>query len=114
MRAYYYDLDEFSFAITAPTLKRARAICWENQDIRDVCEGLYINMDLRWIRGARVDDLPEGQILSGIDSLKRGVYGAVYDTCPVCHGEDKRIEIWDGVIECGDCWEKAYLSQNSA
>ena len=110
-RAYYfeYDIDFGGIAVIAESAKQVKKLLWDNFDVREWCEGEWINLNPCWIKNADIDGLELGEV--GIEGLKCGIYSSCGDaTCPLCKYEYATLEYhsdWD-VVCCSDCEEKLY------
>ena len=111
-RAYYfeYDVDFGGIAVIAESVKQAKAMLWEESDVRECCDGEWIYMSVRWLKDANVEGLEVGDIPDGIDAIKRNIFEWVDDDCPICGkmGTLSRHYEEDGPICCSDCEEKLY------
>lgn len=106
-RAYYFGDGDYGYAIIACSVKEARKLLWQNSDVRDCCEDLWINLDPKWIKGAKVDDLPIGHTVEAVDGVKRDVYSYAYEAqCPICGKEETTVEKWNDSVGCFDCLEQ--------
>jgi len=112
LRAYYfeYDVDFGGIAVIAANMKQARRLLWEDPDVRECCDGEWINMDIRRLKDADTDGLNIGDVPDGIDAIRRNIYGWAEDDCPICGklGTLSRHYEEDGPICCSDCDEKLY------
>jgi hypothetical protein len=98
---------EFGVAVVAQTSKEAKSIARKN-DIYDLfCDCEYTEIEVKWQKDSKVDDLSIGVIDNAILALERNIYGYVDgEKCPVCH-EEAYLSNVDGKVMCSQCEEKA-------
>ena len=105
-RGYFIvEKDEvYGVAVVALTARDAKKLASHDDSMIDVD---FINITTRWMREARVDDLPVGVIEDNQLAVRRGVYGWLTGgICDICH-EGADVQSYKGKAICSDCLEKA-------
>ena len=115
-RGYFvHNSDEwYGFAVVATSAKEAKKIVYDSGElpIND-----WIDIRVRWIRDAKVGDLPIGMVTDNRDALIRGIYGTLAEyPCDEC-GAERDVTCCNGRVLCSCCIEKEYrrhdMSSNS-
>jgi len=98
------------FAVIATSAKEAKKIVYANYPV-DVD---WIDIRVRWIRDAKVSDLPIGMVTDVRDALIRGLYGGLMEyPCDEC-GEEWDVICYKGRVLCSCCVEKEYRLHDMA
>jgi len=96
---------DFGFPIVATSAREAKKIAATISELD--CE--FIDIRVRWIRDAKVDDLPVGYFDNEIEGLRRGMFDYLEnDICDEC-GKDDYVEFHNGKILCRDCRDAKML-----
>jgi len=106
-RGYFvHNSDEWwGFAVVATSAKEAKKIM---HDSGELSIGDWIDIRVRWMRDAKVDDLPIGVVTDDRDALIRGLYGGITDyPCDEC-GKERNVICCYGRVLCSCCAEKEY------
>ena len=114
-RLYVFDSDDVRFSVVHTTLREAKKILWQDDDVRDHCADEYILLTACWLRDVDVSDIAIGETLDSVQGLERGVYGWIDDDCPLC-GKGGHLTVsadWN-IICCGDCDERLYQEWKAA
>ena len=110
-RGYFvHNSDEWcGFAVVATSAKEAKKIM---HDSGELSIGDWIDIRVRWMRDAKVDDLPIGMVADDRDALIRGLYGTLAEyPCDECGGERDMI-CYKGWVLCACCVEKEYEKED--
>lgn len=101
-RGYYVnEIEEFDgIGVVATSVKEAKKIAFDNELTCD-----WIDMRVRWIKDADVNDLPVGIINDYKLGLKHGLFNYIEGTCDIC-GRDDVLEWVNEQALCSDCAEK--------
>jgi len=112
-RGYFvHNEDEWSgFAVVATSAKEAKKIVYNSNEL---LIGDWIDIRVRWVRDAKVDDLPIGMVTDDRDALIRGLYGGITDyPCDEC-GKERNVICCYGRVLCSCCAEKEYRIHDMA
>ena len=95
--------EEGGLAFAAYTSQDAKRFAWNDSEMT-VLSFDYPDLRPHWIRGARADNLIEGQRIPLIDGLRRGVYSdsVCEETCPIC-GKKGFLYGENGLAGCREC-----------
>jgi len=112
-RGYFVrNADEWcGFAVVATSAKEAKKIVYDSGEL-PICD--WIDLRARWIRNAKVGDLPIGMVTDDRDALIRGLYGGLMEyPCDEC-GKERDVTCCNRRVLCSDCAEKEYRRQDMA
>jgi len=110
-RGYFVHNDDewCGFAVVATSAKEAKKII---HDSGELPVGDWIDIRVRWIRDAKVGDLPIGMVTDDRDALIRGLYGTLAEyLCDEC-GKEQDVTCYNGRVLCSRCIEKEYKKDN--
>ena len=106
-RGYFvHNGDEWcGFAVVAMSAKKAKKIVHNSGELIGTD---WIDIRVRWIRDAKVSDLPIGIVADDRDALIRGLYGTLAEyPCDEC-GKERDVICCYGRVLCSCCAEKEY------
>lgn len=102
MRGYlvYGEGEEYSLAVVAPNAKEAKKLAWGHEMLADID---WIDVRVRWVKDAQVDNLDVGILESPVEGLRRDFFGFVeYEDCPLC-GQEGMLSKVNGEVMCCNC-----------
>lgn len=111
-RCYNVSCDDatYSIGVVASSIREAKKL--GAPIIMEEWECEWIEINVKWNRKAKIDDLEIGYIfypdeMDTIDGIKRGVYGYAKEfPCPKCKC-DGDIELrGNGEVMCDNCWDE--------
>ena len=112
-RGYYAhnnDDDQVGVAIVAFTAREAKKIAWKSDEFIYGDMG-WMDIHVRWVRGAKVDGLSIGVVHDYKDALIRGLFGMLVECeCDKCL-LDGELYAHGGRCLCSDCIKKAIASE---
>jgi hypothetical protein len=112
-RGYYAhnnDEDAVVLAIVAASVREAKKIAWKSGEFIYGDAG-WMDIHVRWVRDAKVDDLPVGVVHDLKSALQHGIFGRLMECeCDEC-SLDGDLYAHDGRCLCSDCIEKSIASE---
>lgn len=105
-RGYFVDEEgaDYGQRVVARSSKDAKRMCLGTELF---CDSEYIDIKVKWMKKANVENLSIGLVDDLIEGLKAGIYSWVEEEdCPECHKTDM-IYNNEGYIGCSDCYEES-------
>lgn len=96
---------EYGYSIVASSCREAKKMLASRVMDEFGCE--WLDIDVHWMKGARVDDKPIGYVFDDlVEGLERGAYSFAEGECPVCKHEADLKRWDDGSVSCEGCYEE--------